>query len=60
MDLTDEITKRAFAARELADLGINASPADVEAYLALTPRQRQQADERWLVQRALTAMTSRT
>ncbi len=56
-NLTDEITRRAFAARELSDMGINPSPADIEWYLAMTPRQRQEASDRWAIHVAMNALT---
>ena len=42
--------ERAATARELAGMGItSASPADIESYIAMTPRQRRQANMAWLV-----------
>lgn len=40
---------RAALAQELADLGINASPADIEWYLSMSPKERQNANMAWLV-----------
>ena len=59
-DLADEITRRALAARQLNDAGINASPADVEWWLAMNPRQRQEASDRWAIHVAMSAITART
>lgn len=41
--------ERAVIERELRELHINPSPADVEAYLAMTPRQRRSANLLWAV-----------
>jgi hypothetical protein len=39
--------ERTAAARELAEHQINASPADVESWLAATPRQKRRLMELW-------------
>jgi hypothetical protein len=41
--------ERAAAARELAEHQINASPADVESWLAATPRQKRRLLELWYI-----------
>jgi hypothetical protein len=56
-DLADEISRRALAARQLNDMGIDPSPADIESWLAMTPRQRQEASDHWLVLKAMSALT---
>jgi hypothetical protein len=40
--------ERAGAARELADLGISASPADIEQWISWTPKQRREASLAWI------------
>jgi hypothetical protein len=40
------------ASGELRQLGINPSPADTEAWLAMTPRQRDKAAMSWTIYRA--------
>jgi transposase len=57
-DVADEITRRAFATRELRDMGIEPSPADLAAWLAMSPRQRDQARKEWAVTLALSAFTN--
>jgi len=56
-DVTDEVIKRAYAARELRELGIDASPADIEHWLTFSPRQRERVNEQWLIMQALSALT---
>jgi len=41
--------KRTAAARELADAGINASPGDVEAYVAMSPAERRRIMMTWAI-----------
>ncbi len=43
------ILERTAAARELRELGINPSPADTEAWLRMTGRQRDSAAVSWAV-----------
>ena len=45
-----EQMRRRVATRELAELGIvKVSPADIEAWLRYTPRQRRDVSMNWLV-----------
>jgi hypothetical protein len=41
--------ERAAATRELAEHQINASPADIEAWIAATPRTRRKLLELWYI-----------
>lgn len=43
------VVERQAAGRELAGYGINASPADISAYLAMSQRQRQAANTAWAI-----------
>ncbi len=44
---------RIAAARELGDMGVtSASPADVEAWLTMTPQQKRRLTLAWLVHQA--------
>jgi hypothetical protein len=49
--LIAEVATRQAAERELADLGIRASLADVEAWVAMTPKERRHAAYSWSVMR---------
>jgi hypothetical protein len=49
--LTAEFERTA-AARELAEHQINASPADIEAWIAATPRTRRKLLELWHIMNA--------
>lgn len=42
-----EVAARQAAERELAELGINASPADIEWWLSYDPKQRRRANLAW-------------
>lgn len=47
--LVSEVAARQAAKRELAELGINASPSDIEWWLSYPPKQRRKAGFAWAV-----------
>jgi hypothetical protein len=44
--------ERIVARRELSQMGINASPADIQAWLSMTPRQQDRAARSWAIYQA--------
>jgi hypothetical protein len=55
--LDEEIARRAFAISELRGLGIEPSPADLAAWLAMAPRERDRAKRDWAVNRTTALLT---
>jgi hypothetical protein len=52
VQLLADVAARQAAERELADMGITASPADIESWLSYTPRQRRHAAYAWALMQA--------
>jgi hypothetical protein len=50
--LLADMAARQAAANELAELGINASPSDIEYWLSYTPKQKRHAAYAWAVMQA--------
>jgi hypothetical protein len=50
--LLADVAARKAAERELADMGINASPSDVDYWLGYSPKQKRHASYAWALMNA--------